>query len=548
MHLHSKAVEWDRFSIMKNKSGQSKRKIEPAISVESGAVETVVVAGSSVASINGLEPKPLSPSFFWILFLLSVLNVWPLFWFQYLPFMDHPSHMLKANVLAHYGSSVFNYSQFYAFNTLPVPNLLSDYLTAFFAKLYSIDVASRLAVGLTMVSLPLSVWFYVSKTRPQSALWALLAIPLAWSRFLFFGNENFSLAVPILFFLLGSLVSWEPRFSPRHTVALLVLVTLIYFAHFLVFAVAGLALTIHFFIGKLNLRRAVMHAIPLLPGSVFAGVWFASKSGGGLPSQWSFDLIEKLTVLAQGVSSEPWGVIFQSPAFQAFCVSVVLFLFVQAYRSFSYPTLRLSSLLFVFCCGIAFCLQRWTIIFIPDQRMWWMAMFIGFVFLPVISEKALIYFAIFFFPLAIGTSLTAGRMFTNANAHLAFVESQFASFPAGLRLMYFGDPNLPPHLHRAFEYYHIRKGGRNTMQFIGKDHPVVYKPNVFLTPPGYGYTIYDYNANPWIPYFKEFDGAVIIGDPTPAQKEVVDTLTSEGFRVANSGVVSLLLSPDYKGL
>lgn len=482
---------------------------------------------------------------FCVLAVFSLLNVWPFFWFHYLPFMDHPSHLLQASILANFHSSDLQYERFFAINTLPVPNLLNDYFTAALAQLFSIDVASRMAIGFGVVTLPLSVWFYLSQTRPGTEPWAFFAVPMSWSRFLFFGNENFCLAVPLLFVLLGLLGSWDSRYSLRKIAAFTLLATLIYFSHFLVFAVAGLAFTLHFALGKWNVRNALLHFGPLTPGCLFAALWFSQKANGGMPV-WRFNLLEKLQALSEALCPAPWGAAVQSVAWQCLCLSIVIFLFVSAFRLFSDPAKRLPILLVLCCSAIAFVLQRWTIIFIPDQRMWWMTLLMGFALFPVFSPKSLIPLGIFALPLAIGTSISTQPLFAMQNQQLAMVDNAFANFPKGLRLLYFGDPNLPAHLHRAFEYYHIRKGGRTTMQFVGKDHSVVYKEGGFLTPPGTEFEIYSYNATAWVPYINEFDGALIIGDPSKASNEIVSTLTNKGFRAVSSGAITLLLSPNYR--
>ena len=500
-------------------------------------------AGSPNNSILASRPVWL----FSIVAFLSILNVWPFFWFQYLPFMDHPSHLLKANILAHLHSPLFQYDRFFTVNPLPVPNLLSDYLIAVLGQVLSIDIASRMVIGLATVALPLSVWFYLSKTRPGTEPWALFAVPMAWSRFLFFGNENFCLAVPLLFLLLGFLGSWHSRGSTRKSVTLLGLVTLIYFCHFLVFAVAGLAITLHFLFGKRDLRHAVLHFAPVAPGSLLALVWFSQKKTEGIPAAWSFNLLEKLGSFTESLCPVPWGSVTQSIAWQCFCFSLLIFLGMRAYHLFSTPVMRCPIVLFCLSCGIAFCLQRWVIIFIPDQRMWWMALLIGFALLPRVSAKSQITLAIFVLPLVMGTAISVGALFSVPNQQLAQVEQAFSTFPKGMRMLYFGDPALPAHLHRAFEYYHLRGGGRTTMQFAGKDQSVIYKEGIFLSPLGPEFEIYAYSATAWIPYLSEFDGALIVGERSPASDEIISVLTINGFRVMSSGVITLLVGPKFQG-
>ena len=175
-----------------------------------------------------------------------------------------------------------------------------------------------------------------------------------------------------------------------------------------------------------------------------------------------------------------------------------------------------------------------------------MVVLVGLALLPELSPKFLVYLGVFFLPFAISMSVVAGSILSETSKQLAAIDNAFSQFPKDLRLLYFGDPALPSYLHRAFEYYHIRNGGRNTMQFIGMDHSVVYKKGCFLTPGGSKFEIFNFDAKPWIPYFQEFDGALVIGNPSAASNEVVSTLTSNGFHVACSGVITLLLRTDHQ--
>jgi len=366
---------------------------------------------------------------------------------------------------------------------------------------------------------------------------------MVWSRFLFFGNENFCLAVPLLFIFLGLLGSWDSNYSWRKNAAFLALATLIYFSHFLVFAVLGLSLTLHFALGKWNVRTALLHFIPVLPGSLLAFFWFWKKGSGGEPLRWSFNLLEKLQAFSEALCPTPWGPAVQSIAWQCFCISMLILFCVQAYRLWSEPSFQSTILLVLCSCGIALCLQRWTIIFIPDQRMWWMSLLMGLVLLPCLTKKNLVSLGVFSIPLAIGTSIAAGSIFAVPDKQLSMLESTFATFPKGLRLIYFGDPSLPPHLHRAFEYYHLRKGGRTTQHLIGKDQSIDFKKGDFMPPAREGFGMYDFSATAWIPYLDEFDGALIIGDSSKASNEIISALTNKGYRVATTGSITLLLNP-----
>ena len=482
---------------------------------------------------------------------LSVFSVWPVLWFHYPPFMDHPSHLLEYNILAHLHSPLFKYDRFYTPNVLPAPNILNDYLTAFFGQIFEIDFASRFTIASAVALLPVSVMYYLSVVRRSAMAWALLVVPMAWSRFFYFGNENFTLAVPLLFLLLGLLVSWteEKPLSWLRFGAIAALYTTIYFAHFLLFAVGGLAMTIHWFLGKRTFRATCLHVAPLVPGVVLYVIWSVKKgitSNTGFIENWHFDLMEKLQGLVLGVCPAPWVDFSQSVGGQCLIVSLVILMGFEGWYLFRNGA-RFPALMAACCSVVALLLMRWTMVFDADARMWWISALLGMALLPGVGRMGELRVCIFAIPLVIGTSFCAGHQFEVMNRDLAAIEQEFSYFPPGLKLLYFGDPSLPAHLHRAFDYYHLRKGGRTTMQFIGNEQAVCYVKGEFRIPNKPGFTIYDYTVDQWLPYVNQFDGALIIGNPTEASRKIISTLCQQcGFRVARQGSVSLLLSPNWK--
>ena len=499
-----------------------------------------------------LRPGYLSsPSMVLLIVFLGLFSIWPLLLFRYPPFMDHPSHLLEYNILAHFHSPLFKYDRIYIPNHLPVPNILNDYVTALLAQIFEIDFASRLTIACAVGLLPVAVWYYLSAARPGSAAWALFAVPMAWSRFVWFGNENFTLAVPLLFVTLGILVRWTDAKPPSRLrfMGLFALYTAIYFAHFLVFAVGGLAMTIHWLLGKRNLRTACRHVAPMVPGILFYLYWSASKgvtANTGYIESWHFNLMEKLQGLVLGVSPAPLLGFPQSIGGQCLIVSLMILMGYEGWTYFRNRA-RFPALLAACCSVLGLLFMRWTMVFDADARMWWITTLLGLALLPEVGKRGFTRICLFSIPLVIGTSFCAGHQFELMNRELAAVEQEFSNYPSGLRLLYFGDPSLPAHLHRCFEYYHLRKGGRTTMQFIGNEQAVCYLKGEFRIPNKPGYTIYDFTADQWLPYANQFDGALIIGNPSDASRKIISTLCEQlGFRVARQGALTLLLSPNWK--
>jgi len=224
------------------------------------------------------ETKKKSSLWIWLLFLfISLINAFPIFYFRYIPFQDHPSHLLKANIIRHYRDPELRYFENFEINKIPVPNILTDYLTAGISLILPIDIASRLVIGFCVFLLPLSLWFWISRTSPGGEYWASLSWIMVWSKFLFAGNENFYFVTPILFYFWGILSKWDGRFHFPTILICILLSTLIYFGHFLVFLLAGLGVLIHIFtIEFRSLKVWLTHILIPLPGILLTIIWFSN--------------------------------------------------------------------------------------------------------------------------------------------------------------------------------------------------------------------------------------------------------------------------------
>ena len=60
--------------------------------------------------------------FWWLILGLTVLHIVPVWWFQYLPSQDGPSHVENSYMLLHYFDKDVAYSRYYDLNLRPFPN------------------------------------------------------------------------------------------------------------------------------------------------------------------------------------------------------------------------------------------------------------------------------------------------------------------------------------------------------------------------------------------------------------------------------------------
>ncbi|MCD6461023.1 hypothetical protein J7L67_10210, partial [bacterium] len=62
------------------------------------------------------DSKYLSISLYVVAAVIVVINIFLIWHFQYIPFQDHPSHLLRENVMLNYNNPSFDYSRNFKFN------------------------------------------------------------------------------------------------------------------------------------------------------------------------------------------------------------------------------------------------------------------------------------------------------------------------------------------------------------------------------------------------------------------------------------------------
>jgi hypothetical protein len=416
--------------------------------------------------VNEQKNRNLSLTIF---FILCLANISPFIIYRYVPTMDYPSHLFKASVIRNIKNADLKHFENFQINRIPAANILNDYLTAASAVFMPIDYAGRLTVGFGIILLPLAVLFWLNHVSPGNEPWAVLVCTMTWSQFFFWGNENFCLATSLLFFYWGLLATCNGQFRSSRVLWLTFLATLIYLAHFLVFLLAGLALLIHILIiNPRSVRIWLMHFMTIMPGVALACIWFLS---GGIEAHsiinWEYSWKYKLQSIGAGILPGPWNV-KSLGWWSVFSIAFMGMVFYRAIRAWKMGR-HFASALIMTCIVIAIPLTRWFIIFLPDQRIWWIIAMASFALLPKPRGKPLFALLIIGTVFSISTNIAATQIFKQTDLQIEKVEKVFSNFPRNLRLAYLGDPNLPRQLHRCFDYYHLRAVWDRITSWVGND-------------------------------------------------------------------------------
>ena len=220
---------------------------------------------------------------------LCLLAVAPLFAGRYLPFFDYPAHLSVAAALRLRSDPASAVAELWSFQLRPAPNALHYLLTYVGSFVVSLETASRLFVAVFCIgALPPAV-AYLLRAFGRDWRLAVLAVPIAWNRCLWYGFIDFCAAIPMSLVVLGLLARQlvEPTWSRRRAVALAGLSALLPFTHFFVMlvTVALAAVLAAVFARAVPWGKIARAAAPVALGPLVMAPWFLSTLRPGAGAQ-----------------------------------------------------------------------------------------------------------------------------------------------------------------------------------------------------------------------------------------------------------------------
>jgi hypothetical protein len=208
---------------------------------------------------------------------------------RHLPLVDYSNHLARAFILAHPDDATL--ARYYAPDWSPNPYLLMDSVLVALQYVMPVDAAGRVLLSISLLALPLCVWFFLRQASPghdSVALWSLL---LCQNFFFLTGLVNLQLGIALCFLVLGLWLRWLERITLGGWLLLALLSTLLYFTHLMGFAVAALITTLLTLRTRRN--RFVLYATWAMfaPGALLLIFW---RAGSG-----------SLDVVFRGLGSKP---------------------------------------------------------------------------------------------------------------------------------------------------------------------------------------------------------------------------------------------------
>jgi hypothetical protein len=448
--------------------------------VSAGLVLDLSIFGSEEAVLTAERKEPKtksrsSPGYTnkgsqYILLIMAFLvlgNLIPLWSFPYFPSFDHPSHLLRQNILANYDNPQFDYSQNFEVQFLPVPNSLPDYVIAFLAFLVPVDIASKMLYSLYVILFPSSLLYFLRVTRPANDYLALFGCLFTYNFFLLvWGNENFCFSIPLFFIAFAYWWSHQDKLRLPSYALLSVLCTALYLSHILGFAIFTFSVFIASLFLSRSMRKSVSALMPTFFGMALYG-WWNLKRGEYFdnPITWDLSIGKKVHSLLEPIAFHQkigFSLSFQLAILTYFVIYTIL-LFLTFIRRDTKPGTRSLASTFLALLLVAFVIPEWFILFGADKRIFLVTFLFGLplLFVPPRSVKTSL--TLFLTILSLGHSLVIFGYFGEQNKHLSAYKTALDHIPPFQKLLPLVLPPYTywPSYHRFFEYYHLERGGIN---------------------------------------------------------------------------------------
>jgi len=197
--------------------------------------------------------------------LLLVLPIWSV---KYPPLTDYPNHLARAFILHHLNDPSYQFGRYYAADWGPNPYFLADFLTQVFQRFVGIYAAGRLLLTLCILSLPLSVAFFLRRANRGSEYLSLWAFVVAYNPNFLMGFMSFELSISLCFVVVGVWLDYMHTNQEKYWLLTLVLTTLLFLTHLGGFAMAGVILLLYTVLISGFGRRLLKTVLVFSPGAV----------------------------------------------------------------------------------------------------------------------------------------------------------------------------------------------------------------------------------------------------------------------------------------
>ncbi len=235
------------------------------------------------------NPKIRFTGFYLFLIIFACLPIWTVE--RYFN-QDGSPHLYNAFLMLELFKGNPAFTEFYALNPAPLPNLSGHYLLALLLLLFSPTVVTKLMVSMLFAAFVAAVgWLRRQVAGAEDFHISLLVgAALAFNWMWFLGFYNFIIGVIGFTFTLGLYFRWRENLDFLRSLVLSVLVIVVFFSHLISFGMlVGSLLLFCLFVPPPQLKRALIWTfaalVPVTP-LIIQYKFFSAQEGGELAPVW----------------------------------------------------------------------------------------------------------------------------------------------------------------------------------------------------------------------------------------------------------------------
>lgn len=224
---------------------------------------------------------------FWAFCGLTVAVSVPFWVVEFLPLLDIPQHLATIAVMHHLDDPEYGYAAYFTIEAGSTQYLLYYLTCDLLSTVLGVETANRVFLSLYAILLPASVlWFLHAFDRVRAA--ALLAFPLVFNKFLFYGFINYVFALPFFFFGLGLLrrALDDERTRPWREALLVGASLLVFYSHLQIFLIYAGATGLLVLMRWPGLRAFFVRQLHMVFALVLFAIWGFGSSGLASGRAW----------------------------------------------------------------------------------------------------------------------------------------------------------------------------------------------------------------------------------------------------------------------
>lgn len=235
--------------------------------------------------------------------VLTALVIVPFWVVEFLPFLDIPQHLNTIAVMHHAGDPDFAFDAYFTIEAGSTQYLLYYLTCDLLSNLMGVEAANKVFISLYAVLLPWSLLAFLrAYDRPLPP--AILAFPLVFNTFLFYGFINYVFALPFFFFglaLHARLLQAPTRWLQGGLVAVGLL---IFYSHLQIFLVYVGALGLVTLMRWPGIKHFALRLLHVLPALLLFAWWGLASDGLAGGDAWESAVSKRYETLT-GAEWEP---------------------------------------------------------------------------------------------------------------------------------------------------------------------------------------------------------------------------------------------------